>query len=60
MSSYHTTNEKELLDLLEYVRYTTKQKTKIEVAECMLDYGIDVQLIGAVTGLKKDEIIKKG
>ncbi|KGA95785.1 hypothetical protein AJ85_20085 [Alkalihalobacillus alcalophilus ATCC 27647 = CGMCC 1.3604] len=52
-------NEKKLLHLLEYVRTSAQEETKLEVAECMLDYGIDIQLIGAVTGLKRDEIIKK-
>ncbi|GAF65212.1 hypothetical protein [Alkalihalobacillus trypoxylicola] len=52
-------NEKQLLQLLHDVRSQSKRETKLEVAECMLDYGIDIQLIGAVTGLKKEEI-KKG
>ncbi len=46
----------DLLYLLEYVRSTAKHETRLEVAECMLDYGIDIQLIGAVTGLKQEQI----
>lgn len=47
----------ELLTILEKVRYSARQETKLEVAECMLDYGIDITLVGAVTGLKKSQLL---
>ncbi|MCM2677893.1 hypothetical protein [Alkalicoccobacillus plakortidis] len=46
----------DFLAILERVRYSTREETKIEVAECMLDYGIDIKLVGAVTGLKKSQL----
>lgn len=49
--------EKELLSLLETVRYQAKQDTTLQIAERMLDYGVDVQLTAAVTGLTRDEIL---
>ncbi len=44
------------MTLLNHVRYQAKEETRIEVAECMLDYGIDIKLVGAVTGLKMSQI----
>ncbi|WP_088105809.1 hypothetical protein [Halalkalibacter urbisdiaboli] len=47
----------QLLPLLEQVRYQAKEEIRLEVAECMLDYGIDIKLVGAITGLKINKIL---
>ncbi|TSB47842.1 hypothetical protein [Alkalicoccobacillus porphyridii] len=49
----------DFLAVLESVRYSAKEETKFEVAECMLDYGIDIKLVGAVTGLSKSQLTKE-
>ncbi|WP_100406034.1 hypothetical protein [Bacillus solitudinis] len=56
MNSKENSHNFKLMTLLNHVRYQAKEETRIEVAECMLDYGIDIKLVGAVTGLKMSQI----
>lgn len=56
MQTSHSSSTTELLKILQNVRYQAKEETRLEVAECMLDYGIDIKLVGAVTGLKEKQI----
>ncbi|MDQ0207467.1 hypothetical protein [Alkalicoccobacillus murimartini] len=58
MKSEAQLTQADFLAVLERVRYSTREETKLEVAECMLDYGIDINLVGAVTGLKKSQLTK--
>ncbi|MCL7749990.1 hypothetical protein [Halalkalibacter alkaliphilus] len=52
-------SREELLTLLDYVQHKAKEETKMQVAECMLDYGIDSKLVGAITGLTAKQLIKR-
>jgi predicted transposase YdaD len=52
-------SRQELITLLDYVQHKAKEETKLQVAECMLDYGIDRKLVGAITGLTSNQLIKK-
>lgn len=52
-------SREELLALLEHVQYQAKEETKIKVAECMLDYGIDQKLVRTITGLKPEQLVSR-
>ncbi|GAE28662.1 hypothetical protein JCM9140_4920 [Halalkalibacter wakoensis JCM 9140] len=52
-------SREELITLLDYVQQKAKEETKLQVAECMLDYGIDIKLVGAITGLPPKQLISK-
>ncbi|MBP3953373.1 hypothetical protein [Bacillus suaedae] len=49
MMKLHT----DLVEMMKYVRDQAKEETKLEVAECMLDYGIDSKLVKSITGIKR-------
>ncbi|WP_017729222.1 hypothetical protein [Halalkalibacterium ligniniphilum] len=49
--------EEEILKLIETVRYRARQDTAMQIAERMLDYGIDLQLVGTITGLSRTELL---
>ncbi|WP_332699038.1 hypothetical protein [Halalkalibacter lacteus] len=49
-------SREELLTLLDYVQHKAKEETKMQVAECMLDYGIDIKLVGTITGLTTNQL----
>ncbi len=58
MNKTSSHSHEELLGILEYIRDKAKEETRLEVAECMLDYGIDIQLVRAITGLKRNQMEK--
>ncbi|TWI54127.1 hypothetical protein [Halalkalibacter nanhaiisediminis] len=58
MSEARRHSHEELLTILEYIRDKAKEETRLEVAECMLDYGIDIKLVRAITGLRQNQVDK--
>ncbi|MDT8862769.1 hypothetical protein N0O92_21525 [Alkalihalobacillus sp. MEB130] len=52
-------SRQELITLLDYVQHKAKEETKIQVAECMLDYGIDSKLVKTITGLTPNQLLKR-
>ncbi|GAE37124.1 hypothetical protein [Halalkalibacter akibai] len=52
-------SREELLTLLDYVQQKAKEETKLQVAECMLDYGIDSKLVVTLTGLTANQLTKR-
>lgn len=58
MSEASRHSHEELLTILEYIRDKAKEETRLEVAECMLDYGIDIKLVRAITGFRQNQVDK--
>ena len=52
-------SREELLTLLDYVQHKAKEETKLQVAECMLDYGIDSKLVVTLTELTANQLTKR-
>ncbi|ERN51080.1 hypothetical protein M3689_17035 [Alkalihalophilus marmarensis] len=46
----------DLIKKFQYVKNQARNETRLEVAERMIDYGIDLQLVRAVTGLTTEEL----
>ncbi|OLS35460.1 hypothetical protein BTR22_15225 [Alkalihalophilus pseudofirmus] len=48
----------DLIKKFQYVKNQARNETRLEVAERMIDYGIDLQLVRTVTGLTAEELKK--
>ncbi|ADC49816.1 hypothetical protein BpOF4_08790 [Alkalihalophilus pseudofirmus OF4] len=46
----------DLIKKFQYVKNQARNETRLEVAERMIDYGIDLQLVRTVTGLTAEEL----
>ncbi|WP_100374483.1 hypothetical protein [Bacillus sp. FJAT-45037] len=56
MSHFDPQKQQDLLEKFHYIRNQAQEDTRFEVAERMIDYGIDLNLVRTVTGLTKEQL----
>ncbi|MDV2686854.1 hypothetical protein RYX56_21090 [Alkalihalophilus lindianensis] len=56
MKEIQEVQHQDLIEKFQYVKNQAKEETRIEVAERMIDYGIDSQLVRTITGLSIEQL----
>ncbi|WP_368505940.1 hypothetical protein AB3N04_10505 [Alkalihalophilus sp. As8PL] len=56
MKKIQEVQHQDLIEKFQYVKNQAKEETRLEVAERMIDYGIDLQLVRTITGLSIEQL----